>query len=132
MEDESTHRWMNLPVSAKEARRVRSTKYFTGKPCPKGHVAPRSTRLGACTGCLRRNSWLRNYAAQMPSWADIEAIDAIYQNAAWRTAAEGVQYEVDHIIPLNGKSVCGLHLETNLQIITRKANHDKGNCWDGA
>lgn len=41
-------------------------------------------------------------------------------------------FEVDHVIPLNGKEVCGLHTPTNLQVLTRAENARKGNkvCLD--
>lgn len=62
---------------------------------------------------------------QTPSWANLEAIAEIYNNRP-----EG--YHVDHIIPLNGKNVCGLHVETNLQYLTVEENLSKKNKFNGA
>lgn len=39
-------------------------------------------------------------------------------------------FEVDHIIPLNGEVVSGLHVPTNLQILLRTDNRSKGNKFD--
>jgi hypothetical protein len=57
-----------------------------------------------------------------PSWANLEIIKSIYKNA------EGMH--VDHIIPLQGKLVCGLHVENNLQYLTPEENIAKGNKFD--
>lgn len=40
-----------LPGSRKEAKEVGSKWYFTGKPCPHGHIVPRMTTNGACRTC---------------------------------------------------------------------------------
>lgn len=39
----------------------------------------------------------------------------------------GIDCVVDHTIPLNGEDVCGLHVETNLQIVTTADNVAKRN-----
>lgn len=58
-----------------------------------------------------------------PAWADIKKITEIYLNCP-----EG--YHVDHIIPLRGKNVSGLHVETNLQYLPATDNIKKGNKFE--
>lgn len=49
--------------------------------------------------------------------------------AARLTRRTGIVHEVDHIVPLQGENVCGLHVETNLRVITKAANREKSNRW---
>lgn len=53
-------------------------------------------------------------------WADWDKIEEIYINCP-----EG--YQVDHIIPLQSRYVCGLHTEDNLQYLTIEDNRRKSN-----
>jgi hypothetical protein len=64
------------------------------------------------------------------SWANVEAIAVLYAEAALLTLTTGRNHEVDHIIPLKGRVVSGLHVENNLRIIERSENARKSNKWE--
>lgn len=65
-------------------------------------------------------------------WADMDAIKQIYAKAAELTKSTGIRHEVDHIYPLQSEYMCGLHVETNLQILTKTENTSKNNrTWPG-
>lgn len=66
----------------------------------------------------------------MPTWLSAkqaEEIERIYMECAKLTADTGIKHEVDHIVPLCGHSVSGLHVPWNLQILTAEENRAKGN-----
>ena len=62
-----------------------------------------------------------------PTWANLDLVAAYYVMAEAMTKGSGVPHEVDHIEPLHGKHVCGLHNEFNLQVLPAKVNRGKGN-----
>lgn len=65
-----------------------------------------------------------------PPWADLASIEAVYEAARRLTLATGYRHEVDHIVPLKGKNVCGLHVAENLQVLPMRKNRSKGNKTD--
>lgn len=85
---------------------------------------------------LEENKWYRNYKYRsyqiakqhrLPKWLsndDLMQIKSIYYVAKRQSLV------VDHIIPLRGKYVSGLHVPQNLQIIDRLSNAQKSNKFD--
>lgn len=63
----------------------------------------------------------------MPKWVDRKAIRALYAEAVRLTAETGIVHHVDHIVPLQSKLVCGLHVPCNLQVIPGDQNMSKSN-----
>lgn len=68
----------------------------------------------------RQSNYNARKAQRTPKWANLETIKEFYSKCP-----EG--YHVDHIIPLNGELVCGLHVENNLQYLTAQENIQKSN-----
>jgi len=62
-------------------------------------------------------------AQATPLWADDELLELVYAEAAHR----GLR--VDHIVPVQGRNVCGLHVYYNTQLLTQSENSSKGNRW---
>ena len=75
----------------------------------------------------------KRHAAKLqrtPAWLSEEQLKEIqveYELSAWCSQVMGVKYNVDHIVPLQGKTVCGLHVPWNLRVIPASDNFRKSN-----
>lgn len=68
-----------------------------------------------------------------PSWLtkdDFDLIEMFYQRSAYMTEVTGIDWHVDHIIPLQAESISGLHVPSNLRIIPGRENEGKGNKYE--
>lgn len=156
-------------ISCKEAKAKGLKRYFTGKPCKRGHVAERYTATGNCLQCDNERpvsvnhrsickKWYENRSEaqrekerqsgrvanmtreriadrnadaimyivkrckRVPPWSEREQIRSFYKNCP-------VGHHVDHIIPLCGELVSGLHVLANLQYLPISENLKKGNSY---
>jgi hypothetical protein len=64
-----------------------------------------------------------------PEWSDLEQITEFYECCLAFKLYSGGEYHVDHIVPLQSKLVCGLHVPANLQVLEAKDNLSKKNSW---
>jgi 5-methylcytosine-specific restriction endonuclease McrA len=100
-------------IDNKDSFRMNSKKYWENNP------GKRSLDSSKRRAAVKRAT---------PNWLteeDLDRIRTIYlcsKDLRWED-----EMHVDHIIPLKGKNVCGLHLPWNLQIITATDNLKKGN-----
>ena len=149
----------SLPQKRSDALSFDSASYYTGKPCKRGHIEPRMTSSARCRKChaedcakssrtpngviqhrertrrfsktlkgrlgsrqksLKRRAVRRN---ALPQWADLGRINEFIAGCP-------PGFDVDHILPLAGKNVCGLHVLENLQYLPAKENLSKSNKAD--
>jgi hypothetical protein len=71
-----------------------------------------------------------NKRKAVPKWFNDsmkKEVEALFAIAKQKTLETGIRHEVDHIIPLKGETVSGLHVPWNLQVITQFENRSKRN-----
>jgi hypothetical protein len=88
------------------------------------HIERANSAKKRATKLHRTPCWLtRNDALQ---------IKTLYELASKKTIETGIAWHVDHIIPLRGKKVSGLHVPQNLRVIPASENLRKSNNWESA
>lgn len=102
--------------------------YYAAKA---NHWATRLSRVERCAIQARRNASKKNATPKWLSKDQISEMAAKYADAALMMEQTGIAHEVDHIVPLRGKSVSGLHVPWNLEVITAHKNRIKSNSFGG-
>lgn len=91
-------------------------------------------RVRTCEKILKETDqtnvrYLRTCVAT-PKWADFDKIAEVYRERDRIIRETGIDHHVDHMVPLNGKLVCGLHVHYNLRVIEARENLKKYNKFD--
>lgn len=102
-----------------------NTKEIHNKVCSVWYLNNKEKRLALNVKYLRAKN------NQTPVWANQKYIELFYKLAKIEEKRIGKKIEVDHIIPLKGKNVCGLHCESNLQLLLASDNRIKKNKFKG-
>lgn len=113
------------PEKAKKLAAKRSSEWQKRNPeYLKNHYKANKERYVAARA--------RRRAAQesaTPAWLtaiDKAMIQEMYDVSEARYIQTGIKHHVDHIVPINGKNVAGMHVPWNLQVITAHENLSKG------
>jgi len=108
------------PKTAESARERASDYYYENRGRPE-------FKAKACNLQARRRSYKLKATPDWLTQEHLEEIKNFYWLAQDLKSVTGETYHVDHIVPLKGKSVCGLHVPWNLQILPADINLSKGN-----
>lgn len=103
------------------------------KELNKGHISSKNreykylnkSKINAATAKRRAKK-----LSATPKWLtkeELQQIEELYEIAQAFKLYTGQEYHVDHIVPLQGNNVCGLHVPWNLQILEASENLSKHN-----
>lgn len=113
-----------------DLRQSRGLKWRAENPDRKRELAVRHYLENRPEYIARAVHRHEHVARATPLWADLDAIKEAYRKADCITKETGVPQDVDHIIPLQGEYVCGLHVGNNLRALPRSENRAKSNHFD--
>ena len=99
-------------------------RYRNAKASHWGNALSKSQR---CAIQAARNAAKLNATPAWLTESQIQEINSLYAESRRLSSATGVEHHVDHIVPLRGRTVCGLHVPWNLRVVTAEFNRRKSN-----
>lgn len=121
------HLLRNTSGSCIECRRLNEkARYYADPEKTKCRVKDKYQRNANVLKARRRAAKMQ----RTPAWLTVDdfwMLEQAYELAALRTKMLGFAWHVDHIIPLQGKLVSGLHVPTNIRVIPGVENVRKAN-----
>lgn len=67
---------------------------------------------------------------RFPKWANEQRIQEVYATAQRLARNTGLEWHVDHVLPLQGRLVSGLHVHENLRVVPARMNLQKSNHFE--
>lgn len=114
----------------KERRKITTDKYVSNNPEKRKESSSKYRENNLSYYAAKRAQRRAAQLERTPAWVTHSDMEGMYTLARKLTELTGVQMEVDHIIPLQGVEVSGLHTPCNLQILPMSANRRKGNRYN--
>lgn len=117
----------NADYAARNVECIAARRAERSQARAKYNKAWRKANAARCLAIVRKRQAALLMAT--PPWFDSAMqndVIALYETARQMTRQTGIQHHVDHVVPLRGKSVCGLHVPWNLQVLTATENLKKG------
>lgn len=117
---------------AANRERARETRRKWREANPEAHRAAQAKYAAAHRAKYAALNRKRQAAKlqRTPPWADLKKIEQMYDSSNLLTVLMGEPYHVDHVFPLQGKKVSGLHVHGNLQILPGAENVRKNNKFE--
>ncbi len=121
VKERSRKYYENKPT--RQEKPEKTEKYYEDRRLRRNEQSNKSAKANRSVGNARSAKRRAQKLNATPSWADFNAIREFYKYCPKGMA-------VDHIIPLQGKLVSGLHVDNNLQYLTSIENSSKHNTFE--